>query len=106
MDPKVYEIPTETTTEEVLIAFGEKIPAQTPESEETTVVPFQDEIAEPRIVLPEITDKPSPETDLEGKLFETTPSVKDAENELFDTTIMPDLSTEKSVECNVKCTRI
>ena len=41
--------------------------------------------------------KPSSEIDLENKIFETTPSTKDVETELFN--------IEDEIMCDIKCTR-
>ena len=92
----------ETTTEEALISFGSKIPAEipavtvTPETlPELTTIPFADEI-----VTKSTTVTPSPQGDLENELFDPTQAPDELEDDLFDTTIMPDLSkstTEKTM---------
>ena len=92
----------ETTTEEALISFGSKIPAETPTVTvtpetlpELTTIPFADEI-----VTKSTTVTPSPQGDLENELFDPTQAPDELEDDLFDTTIMPDLSkstTEKTM---------
>ena len=92
----------ETTTEEALISFGSKIPAETPTVTvtpetlpELTTIPFADEI-----VTKSTTVTPSPQGDLENELFDPTQAPEELEEDLFDTTIMPDLSkstTEKTM---------
>ena len=92
----------ETTTEEALISFGSKIPAETPTVTvtpetlpELTTIPFADEI-----VTKSTTVTPSPQGDLENELFDPTQAPEELEDDLFDTTIMPDLSkstTEKTM---------
>ena len=47
-------------------------------------------VLEPKEILADTTVKPSPEIDLENKLFD--PINPDLETELFDTTIMPDVA--------------
>ena len=99
----------ETTTEEPVISFGQKIPAEIPTEPPSTVsenstIPFADEIS-----TTSTTVEPSPEGDLETKLFDTTPGVNDLEKDLFDTTMMPDVSkstTEKieSGKFKLQCT--
>ena len=96
----VPNITTESTTKKM-----DEIPQDTtvgPKNvSELTTIPFHDEttssslISEPREILPDTTI--SPEDDLEDKVFGTPE--KDLETELFDTTIMPDVSqstTEKA----------
>ena len=104
----------ETTTEEALISFGSKIPAETPTVTVTpetlpefTTIPFADEI-----VTKSTTVTPSPQGDLENELFDPTQAPEELEEDLFDTTIMPDLSkstTEKTMPAgkfwNEKITR-
>ena len=92
----------ETTTEEALISFGSKIPAETPTVTvtpetlpELTTIPFADEI-----VTKSTTVTPSPQGDLENELFDPTQAPDELEDDLFDTTIVPDLSkstTEKTM---------
>ena len=90
----LHLLSAETTTEEALISFGSKIPAETPTVTvtpeilpELTTIPFADEI-----VTKSTTVTPSPQGDLENELFEPTQAPEELEDDLFDTTIIPDLS--------------